>query len=248
MKETCIYLLCFLFYSIVGWAFEVTLYLIRDKKFVNRGFLNGPYCPVYGSGGIMIWLLFGNMQNPLGIFLSSAVAACTLEYLTSYIMEKLFHARWWDYSEMKFNLNGRICLLGAVTFGTFAILLVYLIHPAVSGMLEQLPDLAIYITAGVLGVLFVVDCIVTVSALLNFHQHLEKIFGYLDHAAEQLHKKHRKHLSLREIFTMQREQILRHLNWQQRRIILAFPRMQLHHHDELLAELREALHRYREKK
>ena len=191
MKETCIYLLCFLFYSIVGWAFEVTLYLIRDKKFVNRGFLNGPYCPVYGSGGIMIWLLFGNMQNPLGIFLSSAVAACTLEYLTSYIMEKLFHARWWDYSEMKFNLNGRICLLGAVTFGTFAILLVYLIHPAVSGMLEQLPDLAIYITAGVLGVLFVVDCIVTVSALLNFHQHLEKIFGYLDHAAEQLHKKHR---------------------------------------------------------
>lgn len=239
INQISLYIIYFLFYSVFGWCFEVSLYLIRDRKFVNRGFLNGPYCPIYGAGAILILVLFGQMTHILGLFLSSAVICCTLEYITSYLMEKLFHARWWDYSDLPFNLNGRVCLLGAGAFGTLAVLLIFFIHPAVSGLIGMLAALVQNILALVLGILFIADCIMTFCAMAGFHDRLEA-------AAERLNKmtdtaKEKLHIS--GLHT-HREHLLRHFNWQEKRIIMAFPRMKMHRHNELLVEFREAVKKH----
>ena len=98
--------LLFMLYSIMGWLLEVTCKLIEKHKFINRGFLIGPYCPIYGHGAIlMILLLIKYQSDPLLLFTMSIVICSILEYFTSYIMEKVFKARWWDYSRRKFNIN-----------------------------------------------------------------------------------------------------------------------------------------------
>ena len=109
--------LWFLFYSFCGWVYESILVSILERRPVNRGFLNGPLCPIYGVGAVGAVVVLGQVHNPLVVFLLSMVGASILEYVTSWVMEALFHARWWDYSDYKFNLNGRICLLGAFVFG-----------------------------------------------------------------------------------------------------------------------------------
>ena len=97
--------------------YESILVSILERRPVNRGFLNGPLCPIYGAGAVGAVVVLGQVHNPLVVFLLSMVGASILEYVTSWVMEALFHARWWDYSDYKFNLNGRICLLGAFVFG-----------------------------------------------------------------------------------------------------------------------------------
>lgn len=242
METISLYFVCFLFYSVFGWCFEVSLYLIRDRKFVNRGFLNGSYCPIYGAGAMMILLLFGQITNLLSLFLSSAVVCCTLEYITSYLMEKFFHARWWDYSDLPFNLNGRICLLGAVAFGTLAVLLMTCIHPAVTGLFGKLPPLALEIVALVAAVLFLTDCVATFCVLANLQKRLEK-------AAEKLYKvaDTAKEKWQAAVLKAHEEHLLHHFNWQERRIIMAFPQLKLHRHDEILKAFREISARRRKK-
>ena len=107
----------FMFYSIFGWVLEVLGKLIECKRFINRGFLIGPYCPIYGVGAILITALLGKYQDDIiALFIMAIVLCGTLEYLTSYVMEKVFHARWWDYSQRKFNINGRVCLYTIIPF------------------------------------------------------------------------------------------------------------------------------------
>ena len=124
------YFLLFVIYSVIGWIMEVIYTLVIDKKFTNRGFLVGPYCPIYGVGAVLIIILLsGYKERPIGLFVLAIVICSILEYFTSYIMEKLFKARWWDYSNRKFNINGRICLETMVPFGVIACLIVYIVNP-----------------------------------------------------------------------------------------------------------------------
>ena len=146
------YFLWFFLYSLFGWTYETTLCSITERKFVNRGFLNGPYCPIYGAGALLVIVLFGKMTNPFQLFLCSAVVTCVLEYLTSYCMEKLFHAKWWDYSSHRFNLHGRICLEGGLIFGLLSVLIVLFVHPFVGKMTSLIPTPIRYILAGVIAV------------------------------------------------------------------------------------------------
>ena len=99
MKTIETWFLWLMIYSIIGWVYESTICSIGHRKLINRGFLNGPYCPIYGTGAVLVLLFF-----------AGALVTCSLEYLTSWLMEKLFHARWWDYSKRKFNIGGRVCL------------------------------------------------------------------------------------------------------------------------------------------
>lgn len=130
MEKAVEYILFFFFYSIIGWISEVIYCSIKDKKFTNRGFLFGPICPIYGTGAISMLLALSWCKKwPVVVFLLGVVVCDIVEYLTSVIMEKLFHARWWDYSKKKFNLHGRICLEHSCYWGIFSVLLIYLIHP-----------------------------------------------------------------------------------------------------------------------
>ena len=123
------YFLYFIIYSFIGWLMEVICKLFEYKRFINRGFLIGPICPIYGFGVLFIILLIGNDRNDiLSVFLKAILICSVLEYLTSYFMEKLFKARWWDYSDKKFNIAGRICLENALSFGIGALAVIYIIH------------------------------------------------------------------------------------------------------------------------
>ena len=136
------YFLLFISYAFLGWCMEIGCKYVQFGKFINRGFLNGPYCPIYGSGAVLVILVLGKLTNPFLLFFAGALLTCSLEYLTSFVMEKLFHARWWDYSKRKFNINGRVCLIGAVVFGAFSTVLVLWIHPLVTKLTTFCANLA----------------------------------------------------------------------------------------------------------
>ena len=130
----------FIIYSFLGWIVDTTDILITTKKLVNRGFLLGPICPIYGVGVLlMIFLLSRFIDTPLALFILAIFIFMTLEYLTSYFMEKLFNARWWDYSNQKFNLNGRICLETTIPFGLGGMLVMYVINPFITKLLDKIP-------------------------------------------------------------------------------------------------------------
>lgn len=169
MKTVETWFLWLMIYSIIGWVYESTICSIGQRKLINRGFLNGPYCPIYGTGAVLVLLVLGRIQNPVLLFFAGAVLTCSLEYLTSWLMEKLFHARWWDYSKRKFNIGGRVCLIGAVVFGAFSVVLILVLHPWVKSLTDRLTDTALTWICAILLVGIVSDLIVTVKGLLGTH-------------------------------------------------------------------------------
>ena len=165
-RGVCEYVLLFFFCSVLGWMMETTCKLIEYRRFINRGFLIGPYCPIYGCGAVLItWLLSDYADSPLVVFVLAVALCGTLEYLTSYIMEKLFHARWWDYSARAFNLNGRICAGTLIPFGLLGLLLIYLIDPLLSMLWGMLSTTAIYWLCGALTAIFIADICISTNVL-----------------------------------------------------------------------------------
>ena len=152
------YFMLFMFYSVVGWIIEVIYTFITDKKIVNRGFLIGPYCPIYGVGCILIIILLKKYTDDfIVLFIMSMLICSLLEYLTSYIMEKLFNARWWDYSNRKFNINGRVCLETLIPFGIFGSLILLVVNPFVVSIFNKIPDNIFKVITILFFIIFVID-------------------------------------------------------------------------------------------
>lgn len=176
INDIKIYFLLFMTYSILGWMLEVTCKLIQYKRFINRGFLIGPYCPIYGYGAILITLLLRKIQDRSHNTICNDIVLCgTLEYLTSYFMEKIFKARWWDYSKRKFNLNGRVCLGTLVPFGIFGMLLMYVTNPFFLGKIQQLPQMWLDILFWAFLVIYIIDNIVS-GVVIGYIKKTEKRF------------------------------------------------------------------------
>ena len=169
------YILLFFTGAFLGWVMEVVCKLIQFGRFINRGFLIGPYCPIYGFGAVLVTaLLTPFSESPLAVFVLAMAVCGTLEYLTSYVMEKLFHARWWDYSRNRFNIQGRVCLLGFTAFACFTVLVVKWIQPGMIWVTEQIPrDVIIGLGIG-LGALFALDFTLTICRLCKVHQKLAR--------------------------------------------------------------------------
>lgn len=135
IEKIAIWFLISMIYAFAGWLFEVTLGIIQRRKLVNRGFLVGPICPIYGIGAVIISFLLRDTENAIAIFCVGVVGGGLLEYISSYIMEKLFRVRWWDYSLRFCNLNGRICLTSVVFFGCLGLLVVKVTTPLLYNLL-----------------------------------------------------------------------------------------------------------------
>ena len=130
MEQLANVFILFIIYSFIGWLIEVVYTYLHYHKLSNRGFLIGPICPIYGIGGLLLIVLLSKYINdPISIFLMSIVLFAILEYLVSFLMEKIFHARWWNYSDRKFNINGRVCLETIIPFGVLGLITMYFIHP-----------------------------------------------------------------------------------------------------------------------
>lgn len=138
LKTAEIYFLLFIIYSFGGWIIEETHCSIIEKKIVNRGFLIGPILPIYGTGAvIMTFFLTRYAADPIILFCMAILSCGIVEYFASYIMEKIFNARWWDYSDLKFNLNGRVCLATIIPFGIFGLIIIYISNPILVPFLES---------------------------------------------------------------------------------------------------------------
>lgn len=184
-----VYFLLFIIYSFLGWCMEVLGKLIEQKRFVNRGFLIGPYCPIYGCGALLITFLLKKYTNdPITLFIMAILVCGTLEYLTSYLMEKIFHARWWDYSQKKFNINGRVCLDTIILFGLLGMFIMYISNPFLIEKIELLPELALNILFWVLLILYMIDNIVSTN-VINYVGKTSKEIGKNSDNTEEITKK-----------------------------------------------------------
>lgn len=162
------YFLLYFIYSIIGWFLEVGLAFYEHKKFVNRGFLIGPYCPIYGVGCLLLTILLSKYINEPGVIFAFSIFICaTLEYLTSYLMEKIFKLRWWDYSNMKFNINGRICLETLIPFGIIGVLVVKYISPFLINTINSINfNVLIIINIIILSIL-ITDILISFNVVFN---------------------------------------------------------------------------------
>ncbi len=176
---TFFYLYCFF-----GWIFESAYVSLRQKRFVNRGFLRIPMLPLYGSGAVMmLWVSIPVQDNRFLTWLSGVIGATLLEYVTGYIMELLFKIRYWDYSDQKYNLHGYICLSSSIAWGFLTIFMTHLIHKPIERAVLTLPVMWDILFVSVTTVIFVYDLIVCTKEALAFGKSLEalqKIHGELD--------------------------------------------------------------------
>lgn len=162
-------ILLFFTYSFAGWVMESIGGIFVVKKFVNRGFMIGPLCPVYGVGVVIITVLLGKYTNDFFVLFVLATVLCgVLEYLTSYYMEKLFNARWWDYTNRKFNINGRVCLENLCAFGIAGSVILKYINPFFINIYMKVPETGRHIIAGILFILFIIDFIISFKIICSF--------------------------------------------------------------------------------
>ena len=168
-NKFCFYFMLFIIYSFIGWSIEVVGKLIEKHKFINRGFLVGPICPIYGWGCIAIILLLSKyISSPIVLFLMAIIICSLLEYFTSYFMEKIFHVRWWDYTRRKYNINGRICAETMIPFVLLGCLVVYIVNPIFTGLLNKIPVNILNILAIIIFTIYVIDNIVSLSVMFGF--------------------------------------------------------------------------------
>lgn len=175
-------------YSIIGWLIETAVCSVNNKRFVNCGFLYGPYCPIYGVGAVLVLLTCGKLaQYPPLVFLVAMVLTSALEYLTSAVMEHLFQIRWWDYSGRRFNLNGRVCLFNSLAFGALGLAMVYLLEPLVAGLLGAVAVDLKRSLASLTVIVLLGDMVLTLNALLKLSERVKSVSaGVHEHNAQSM--------------------------------------------------------------
>ena len=215
------YFLIFFIYSIIGWITETIYASIKEKKIVNRGFLIGPYCPIYGCGSILMILYLTQYKNNfITVFLLSMFICCFLEYLTSYLMEKIFKARWWDYSDKKYNLNGRICGENALLFGLGGLSIIYIINPLVNHIIKLFNPTITVTLSIIFFIIFTIDTILSFNIISKLKTNIN-ILNISGDSTQEL-----KGL-VSAIINNNIESRKTKLNIFQKRIIKAFPNINL---------------------
>lgn len=204
----------------MGWLMEVCLTLFQERKFINRGFLIGPMCPIYGFGCVLILLLLNKYHGePVTLFFMAIILCSILEYTTSYLMEKIFKNRWWDYTNFKYNINGRICLETMIPFGFLALIMYYGINPFLIKTFSLIPmNILKYVVLFMLSLTFL-DIICSFNVILN----LKNISNSL-------------RCDSTEVITKKVKETLMSKNFLYRRLVKSFPDMQVFNKMSILKE------------
>ncbi|MEG0616002.1 MAG: putative ABC transporter permease [Oscillospiraceae bacterium] len=175
----------FVIYALLGWGVEVCFCSIYTGKFVNRGFLNGPVCPIYGFGMLAIVVCLTPFKdNLILLYIGAVLLTSLLELVTGFVLKKIFHTSWWDYSDVKFNLGGYICLSFSLAWGVGGVLAIKLVHPLVQWFVNFVPQIVGVILAVLVLAAFICDFIVTVNTITKLNRDL----GRIDDIAKLMHK------------------------------------------------------------
>lgn len=249
-------------YSILGWLIETIACSVEARKFVYRGFLNGPWCPIYGFGVIFILIAtYGREEWPPIVFAVSLVLTSAFEYFVSWLMEYLFQARWWDYSHKRFNIKGRVCLTNSLFFGTMGLIIVYFLHPAVASAVGRIPANYQRLLASLLILIITIDLIKTISSMAGIMEKVRETGEVLSDlkrvlqenewydktdlksSVDRLRGLGEENKALNDIFTRLDKGISRG----GKRIIKGYPNIKIQNMDEALQLIRENLNKGREK-
>lgn len=259
----------FTIYAVLGWCLEVAAHVVTLGKFVNRGFLNGPVCPIYGFGAtLVIWCLLPLRENLPVLFLASAVLTTALELVTGFLLERLFQTRWWDYSDRPFNFKGYICLLYSLAWGAACVVVVRVIHPAIATAVSWIPHTLGIILISMIMALFLCDLWVTVTSVRALNRHLaemEQVAADLKELSDamggRIYQQMTKAIQLKdqaeEKAQQQKQELTEEwkqrqaeiqakwdqleLGWRHKRLIKAFPHMKSFRYTKALERLRDRL-------
>jgi uncharacterized membrane protein len=175
----------FFIYAFIGWCTEVAYAAVDRGIFVNRGFLNGPYCPIYGCGVVIVVAVLTPLKENLFIlFAGSFLLTSLLEFVTGFLLEKVFHNKWWDYSDKPFNIKGYVCLKFSIYWGLACTFVMDIIHPVIYKGIIMMPHTIGVVVISLFMTVFFVDCGITVSTILKFNKRLK----VMDEMAAQIHK------------------------------------------------------------
>lgn len=249
-------ILSFFIYGFMGWCAEVAFAVVRHRKFVNRGFLNGPICPIYGVGVVLVvQLLKPYRDNAVILYLLSAALVTLLEWITGFMMEKIFHHRWWDYSNMPLNLGGYVCLPFSFIWGLACLVIVYFLHPLVYRILSLFPFLLAAGSGIFLAFLLAADLAVTTVSVFKLNGRLEKMeeiteelqklseqveTGIYKNMMEEIEKQELRKQKLEELGEKYR-QLSNDDSRTRRRLVKAFPTMKSCRHGREFSKLKEEI-------
>ncbi len=190
--------LFYMFYSFLGWIVEVIDLYVIEGKFVNRGFLIGPYCPIYGKSILLITLLLKRYEdNIILLFIMSMIICTIVEYIGSFLLEKVFKTRWWDYSHKKFNINGRVCLENTILFGFGSVIVIYALNPFINNLINLLPDCLLITISIILFIIYFIDNIISLNIILHFSSsfkncHIDETENVTELVKKELIKQNKK--------------------------------------------------------
>ena len=169
MNFEVIYILFWL-YSCLGWIMETSLVSIQSQKFINRGFYLGPYCPIYGTGALLLLVLKNYQNDPLVVFILAILICSLVEYITSYLMEQIYKIRWWDYSNRFFNIKGRICLFNSICFGFLGMFIVCYLNPFFLNIITNVNTLTLHIITFIIFISTTTDILITNSIMFDIRK------------------------------------------------------------------------------
>lgn len=175
----------FIIYSFLGWCTEVAYHAVNKGVFINRGFLNGPYCPIYGCGIVLVVTILTPLKdNMFLLFLGSVFVTTMIELVTGFVLEKVFHNKWWDYSNLPYNFHGYICVKFSIYWGLACMMVMAIVHPVIYKFICIIPHILGVVVVSIIMAGFTVDLIVTVTTILKFNKRMK----LLDEMAVQIHK------------------------------------------------------------
>ena len=170
------FILYIIIYSFLGWILESILKTIYQKKFVNSGFLNGPICPIYGFGAIIMELCLSFLKDkPLVLFITAFFLLSLWEYIVGYLIEKIFKTKYWDYSALKFNIQGRVCLKNSIYWGLLGLIFVKWVHPFIESIVRLIPINTLFYIDIIIGVVILIDTIITIIQITNIDVAIQKL-------------------------------------------------------------------------
>ena len=175
----------FFIYGVLGWCVEVAYAAAKQGEFVNRGFLNGPICPIYGVGVVSVIYCLGEVKGNLAVLYAASVALVTVnEGITGFVMDRMFHHKWWDYTDQPLNIGGYVCLVFSLIWGVFCVFIMKVFQPMVKGVVIHIPFMIGLIVLIVCAIAMSADLYVTASAVLKLNKKLEA----MDKIASELHE------------------------------------------------------------
>lgn len=265
MNRFWVLFLMFSIYSFLGWVCESTYCSVPVGRFINRGFLNGPFCPIYGAGGMLVIFLLSPLQNRvILLFIAGTALTSVLEYLTGCAMEKLFHTKYWDYSDQRFNFQGRVCLKNSLLFGLLSVAAVQLLHPTVSALIRLLPPAMLPFISGSLIIYFIIDTTLSTVEAAKLNGKLSELQQVMDEIRAWAHTAGIEKLEVLQTTLYGRldentkervralyerkDKLENGVRLLQRRMIRAFPTMKSLRNNESLSRIRELLQNRGKKK